>query len=240
MSVTLYEVGGCVRDELLGLNSKDIDFTVEASSYEEMREFLISEGFDIFLETPEYLTIRARFPKHHWQFGEREMARTACDFVLARKDGAYSDGRRPDDVVPGTIFDDLKRRDFTVNAIARASDGRLIDPHNGRFDLNRGVLSCVGSAADRISEDALRGLRAIRFRITKSLNWDMELAQVMNDPAFAKLLSTISQERIREELFKAFKASTQQALWILTHDVSPAVIPAIFQDGLWLRPTMEE
>lgn len=240
MSVTLYEVGGCVRDELLGIRSKDIDFTCEAGSYQEMREFLVSEGFDIFLENEAFLTIRARFPKHQWRFGDREMARMTCDFVLARQDGAYSDGRRPDEVTPGTIFDDLKRRDFTVNAIARASDGRLIDPHNGMFDLNRGVLRCVGSAADRISEDALRALRAIRFRITKGLNWDMELAQIMNDDSLARLLSTVSQERIREELFKAFKASTPQALWILTHDVSPAVIPSLFRDGLWLRPTLEE
>ncbi len=102
--VKIYLVGGSIRDQLLGLKSKDLDYAVEAGSYEEMRDY-IKENGKIFLETPEYLTIRA-----HLKNGE------PADFVLCRKDGEYSDGRRPDKVTPGTLYDDLARRDFTVNA----------------------------------------------------------------------------------------------------------------------------
>jgi tRNA nucleotidyltransferase (CCA-adding enzyme) len=138
--IELYEVGGCVRDSLLGIDSKDIDFTVIAPSYEDMREFLTDAGFEIFLETPEYFTIRARFPKvvtHDaipTRFVRTKKLPTA-DFVLARKEGAYSDGRRPDEVQMGTLLDDLSRRDFTMNAMARDRDGRLIDPFGGQQDV---------------------------------------------------------------------------------------------------------
>ena len=110
----IYQVGGSLRDECLGRPCKDFDFSVEAPSYEAMREHLVQDGYTIFLEKPEYLTIRARFPKGHPQ------ERVCADFVLCRKDGFYSDGRRPDTVEPGTIYDDLARRDFTMNAMARA------------------------------------------------------------------------------------------------------------------------
>src|SRR4051812_36297006 len=113
MTVHLYEVGGHVRDSLLGIKSKDIDFAVEAESFMELFNWLNAQKFDIFLITEEYGTIRARFPKGHVNAG------LTADFVLCRKDGNYSDGRRPDSVSPGTIFDDLARRDFTVNAMAR-------------------------------------------------------------------------------------------------------------------------
>src|SRR5688572_2507881 len=118
MTVKVFEVGGAVRDKLLGLRPKDIDFAVEAPSFKAMHEFVSSTCSTIFLIKPEFLTIRA----HHATMG-------AVDFVLCRKDGAYSDGRRPDTVEPGTIFDDLARRDFTINAMAFDEEGNLIDPH---------------------------------------------------------------------------------------------------------------
>jgi len=106
--IKLFEVGGHVRDGLLGIKSKDIDMAVEAPSWEAMREFVKHNTKKIFLEKEEFLTIRA--------MGHDGLPK---DFVLCRKDGAYSDGRRPDTVEAGTIFDDLARRDFTVNAIAK-------------------------------------------------------------------------------------------------------------------------
>ena len=105
MTVKLYEVGGSIRDSLLGILNKDRDFVA-----------VCPEGWDylvnwadmwldkVFLITPEYFTIRGI------KGGE------IFDFVLARKEGAYSDGRHPDSVEPGTLEDDLARRDFTMNA----------------------------------------------------------------------------------------------------------------------------
>jgi len=122
-----FEVGGCLRDEFKGIPSKDVDFAVEAPSFEAMRDELIEDGFEIFEERPEFFTIRAKVPKGN----PLEDRTRVADFVMCRKDGPSSDGRRPDFVEPGTIFDDLARRDFTVNAIARnAITGEIIDPHS--------------------------------------------------------------------------------------------------------------
>lgn len=229
---TIYLVGGAVRDRFLGVLSKDLDFSVEAESFDAMRDHLKSQGFKIFLETPQYLTIRARFPQGHAN------SSMTADFVLCRKDGEYTDGRRPDEVVPGTIYDDLARRDFTVNAIALAEDGTLIDPHDGREDLRGRRLKAVGDPMDRITEDALRALRAIRFSITKDLWIDADLLHVLRSHRIPPLLEKIAIERVREELVKAFRHDTVATLETL-HEFSTDFRDAIFRDGLWLKPTLE-
>src|SRR5690606_30256826 len=114
-AIQMFEVGGCVRDDLLGIPTKDVDFTVVAPSFDAMRDHLIREGFRIHVESPEFVAIRAGVPEGH---PLRERTKDA-DFVLARKDAPTGDGRRPDFVEPGTLMDDLARRDFTVNAMAR-------------------------------------------------------------------------------------------------------------------------
>lgn len=243
MTIELYEVGGCVRDGLLGIPTKDIDFTVVAPSYADMRAFLVDTGFEIFLETPEYLTIRARFPR--LIVDERiprrftmEKNLPTADFVLARKEGAYSDGRRPDEVIAGTLLDDLGRRDFTVNALARDFEGTLIDPFGGVYDLEHGLLRAVGNAENRIREDALRALRAIRFHITKGFFWDGELEAALMSEWLPPLLASVSAERRREELDKCFKVNTMRTLDILA-SLPVEFRQAVFKDGLRLKPTME-
>lgn len=232
-SITLYEVGGCVRDEQLGLVSKDIDYAVEAASYEVMRNALDAEGFKIFLENPEFVTLRAQFPPH------RQRGTLTADFVLCRKDGQYTDGRRPDAVLAGTLYDDLARRDFTVNAMAKSEDGTLIDPFGGRADLAAGVLRAVGNAEDRLREDALRALRAVRFSITKGFVFDSELLAALNSTWLPPLLSSVSAERRREEMLKAFKADTVATLTLL-QTLPRELTEAVFADGLWLKPTLEK
>src|SRR3990167_10022522 len=119
--VKFFLTGGFLRDRLLNIPSKDLDYAVEASSYQEMKQAIIERDGEIFLETEKYLTIRARIPK----FG-------AADFVLCRKDGTYiKDRRRPDFVEIGTLFDDLSRRDATINALAEDENGNIIDFFNG-------------------------------------------------------------------------------------------------------------
>lgn len=236
---TLYMVGGFVRDELLGLSSKDIDFAVEADSYSHMKWWLEEAQFEIFLEEPAFYTIRARFPKLPWEFADRDMGAKTCDFVLCRQDGRYSDGRRPDSVRQGTIFDDLARRDFTVNAIALGRDGTYVDPHNGRIDLADGVLRAVGDPWDRLREDALRALRAIRFKVTKNMEWDGALRRAMYHRHLPDLLASVSAERRREELRRAFRFDTERTFDVLA-DMSRPFRSAVFRDGLWLEPTLRQ
>lgn len=236
---SFYEVGGCVRDELLGLNPKDIDYTVEAESFDHLSTWLRAHNFEVFLETPQYFTIRARFSKHLTTFNGREVKGLTADFVLARKEGNYTDGRHPDEVVMGTIYDDLARRDFTVNAIAKGHRGEYIDPWNGREDLAKGILRAVGFAEDRLHEDALRALRAIRFSVTKGFTLDAELSDALRSEWLPPLLGSVSAERRREELSKAFKADTLATLEALRL-TSPAFMEAVFSDGLRLKPTLED
>lgn len=218
-----YIVGGYVRDHIMGIESNDVDYTVVLSpsdfpvtgtvvemptAFQVMWNQLASEGFKIIPEASkeEFLTIRAIFPKGHQYRG-------GADFVLARKEGTYTDGRRPDFVEIGTLTDDLKRRDFTVNAIAMDEDGNLIDPFDGVQDINDRLLRAVGSAQMRLEEDALRAVRAIRFSVTKGFVIDPELRFAMQSAAVLdKIENVISDDRIQKELSKMFRFDTVASL----------------------------
>ncbi len=221
----IYLVGGYVRDKLMNLPSKDMDYSVEAPSFEKMQKEIIRLGGEIFLESPEYFTIRAR------------LNGDVSDFVLCRKEGKYSDGRRPDKVEVGTIFDDLSRRDFTMNAIAiRMSDGEYIDPHNGKKDIENKLIRCVGDTQDRMREDYLRGLRALRFSITKNMQIDDEIVDFLLDYDFVEGIESVSEERIREELYKMFRHNTRQTLATIYH----FELNYLFDGRMWLCPTLKE
>lgn len=235
MTVKVYEVGGCVRDDLLGVPTKDVDFVVEAGSYEEMREHLVAEGFKLYLEKPEFLTIRCGVPKGHRL---REVTRDA-DFVLARKDGAYSDGRRPDEVVPGTLADDLARRDFTVNAMARDPyTGEVYDFHGGLQDLEWRVLRFVGDAMTRVREDGLRVLRGFRFMLTKDFSPATETEQALYSREAAEMLKKVSVERIREELEKMLKFDSERTVSLL--GAADHLRKAVFRNGLRFSATLKK
>lgn len=230
-----FEVGGCVRDQLMGLTSKDVDFAVEAESFEAMEAELRRRGFKIFLSTPEFLTIRAQVPAHE----EKLRARSKdADFVLCRKDSTGSDGRRPDFVEPGTIFDDLARRDFTMNAIAIDVDtGEVLDPHGGIRDIKLNLLRFVGDPYKRINEDGLRVLRGLRFLITKGLHAEMETGDALVSFDAHKMLMKVSIERVREELEKMFTHDTISSMELLNGH--PNLLPSIFREGLRLAPTLK-
>lgn len=221
-----YKVGGCVRDAILGIPSKDIDYSVEAPSYAAMREEIAKRG-KIFKEDEEFFTIRAIINKE------------AADFVLCRKERDYSDGRHPDAVEIGTLDDDLARRDFTMNAIAQKDDGTYYDPHDGIRDIKFGLIRCVGEAKDRFKEDSLRMLRAIRFSITKQFALDGEIKRCLDDVELVGLLANVSMERVREELNKAFKCDTLATLHLLA--TYPYIQHQIFhQKRLWLESTLKD
>lgn len=221
-----FQVGGCVRDRLLGRESKDIDFAVEAQSFASMRQAVLDRGCKIFLEKPKFLTIRARDP----QFG-------AVDFVLCRKDGEYVDGRRPESVEAGSIFDDLSRRDFTMNAIAEI-DGELVDPFQGQDAINRRIIRCVGWVEDRFGEDGLRILRALRFSVVLGFELDGDIHRFLLNASVERYLRGVSVERVREELNKMFKADTLESLLLL--EKYPKVRDAIFNSDLKLMSTLKK
>lgn len=238
--IKVYEVGGCIRDELLGLKTHDIDFAVECDSFEMIHYYLGKAGFQVFLSTPEFLTIRARFPKTD-NVPERFRHLTA-DFVMCRKESGYSDGRRPDIVEPGTLKDDLARRDFTMNAIARPFGYvTLVDPHGGVWDIEQRVIRFVGTPMERIEEDGLRVLRALRFMVTKGMSLHTETHDALVDPASAVMLSEhggVSIERIREELNKMLKYNSLWTMKLLT-ETYPNIGLACFRDGLRLDATLK-
>jgi tRNA nucleotidyltransferase/poly(A) polymerase len=241
---SFFEVGGCVRDSLLGLSSKDVDFSVVARSglfgtaaeaFAALESHLAGEAFKIFESRPEFLTIRAQVPLGH---PLRERTNVA-DFVLARRDGPSSDGRRPDWVAPGSLRDDIFRRDFTANALARDIQGNLIDLVGGVDDLTAGVLRFVGDPTERISEDGLRVMRCFRFHITKGFNVEEQTWDACVSEFGAEMLSKVSAERVREELNKMFRANTLHSLRLLG-ELPRHTQEAIFRDGLRLDSTFAQ
>jgi len=234
-NIRIYEVGGAVRDRMLGVKNKDVDFAVEAPSYDEMRRFIFDRG-RIYLEQPEFFTIRAHI---EWGFPGAPLD---ADFVLCRREGTYKDGRRPDEVFVGTIYDDLARRDFTMNAIAiDMMTGDVIDPYNGVRDIKRGVIRCVGSPRDRFEEDALRMIRALRFAITKNMAMDRIIFKLLKDPHYLDLLeNNVSTDRKKDELLRMFKYDTPQTLVLLAN--FPELTLRLFGENspIWLKPTNEQ
>lgn len=233
--IRLYEVGGCVRDSFLGLKSKDVDFSAEAPSLEFLESSLAEAGFKIFKVNPPTLTVSAGVPKDH-PLRERT---NAADFVLCRKESSESDGRRPDHVEPGDIYDDLARRDFTVNAIAiDCESGVVIDPWDGLSDLETRTLRFVGDPEQRIKEDGLRVMRAFRFMITKGLDPDWDTWNALRSDLAEEMLRvpTVNVDRRREELKKMFKHDTLKSIRLIA-ELPKGIQDAMFSDGLWLDPT---
>jgi len=227
--IRAFEVGGSIRDEFLGLKSGDRDFSVEAPSYEAMKDYIVNVlGGDIKKETPECLTVKAL------------VDHSPMDFVMCRTDGVYKDGsRKPENVSVGSVWDDLARRDFRVNAIARDLEtGEFLDPYNGREDIALRLIRCVGRTEDRIMEDAVRLLRAVRIAITKELSIDGEIMRMFSDPFWTSMLDEIHENRVRDELFKMFKHDTLESMRFFTD--YPLMRDACFSNNIWLKVTLEK
>jgi tRNA nucleotidyltransferase/poly(A) polymerase len=242
-----YEVGGCVRDELLGLKSKDIDYVavpdeglLETITYADtmfsiLETYLRNEGFEIFLITPDCFTIRAKFPKDHKYQG-------VADFVMARKEVGYIPNTRQPMIVPGTLRDDLIRRDFTLNALAKDDDGNIIDMFDGMWALENKLLITPQDARTTMLDDPLRLLRAFRFSITKGFDISPRIWETCHvDDIVNKLEQVVSQERIRDEIFKMMKHDTLKTLDLFEKIkyTNPKILEIMFGKGLWLKPTTE-
>lgn len=245
----MYMVGGCVRDEILGVRSKDIDFSVvldrhewnpigglELNPFEMMLKELEKRNFNLIPATIDrkHVTVRGFFPKDHPTFPGKP-----ADFVLARKEADYSDGRHPDKVEAGTFEDDIFRRDLTMNALAKDPvTGELIDLVGGVRDIKRKLIRAVGDPLERLSEDPLRALRAIRFAVTKGFRIDPNLADAMREPSVAiGIIDNVADERIADELGKMMRHDSLASVLLLSQ--VPALTAAIFQGRVSLDASLK-
>ncbi len=177
-------VGGCVRDSLLGHSPHDWDITTNA---------LPEQVAALFADLSVILTGTAHGTVTVMMHGE------PLEITTYRVDGNYRDRRHPDGVRFVTdITEDLRRRDFTVNAMAWHPIRGLCDPYGGAEDARRGILRCVGNAQERFSEDALRILRALRFAATYGFAVEQTTAAALH--RCAPLLTAVAAERIQAEI----------------------------------------
>ena len=236
---------------MLGIPIHDIDYAVQVDmtanrnpedndithGWNVMREQVTARCTKIWEESPEHVTMRGKDP----DLGP-------VDFVLCRKDGPYSDGRHPDWVLPGTIYDDLARRDFTMNAMAieegdehDALEGiigpnpdALIDPHGGVGDLLSKRIRFVGDPQHRLAQDALRAFRAVRFAITKGMTIDTDGKSAIQRMQKTDFVST-STDRITDELMLCFKHDVRRTMFAL--DQFPVLLDLTLKRGIWFMPT---
>jgi tRNA nucleotidyltransferase/poly(A) polymerase len=200
-----------------------------------LTEFLRLDGFEIFLITEDCFTIRAKFPKGHQYQG-------VADFVMARKEIGYIPGTRQPMVLPGTLYDDLLRRDFTLNALAKDSDGKIIDFFDGIWALENRILLTPQDASITMLDDPLRLLRAFRFSITKGFDISPRIWETCHmESVVDKLENVVSQERVRDEIFKMTKHDTIKSLELFEkiRRINPRILEIMFGKGIWLKPTTE-
>ena len=189
----VYFVGGCVRDMLLQRPLHDVDLAT--SAYPQEVKQIFPQTIDTGIE---HGTVTVIYQKK------------AYEITTFRTESGYQDYRRPDKVeFVRSLKEDLKRRDFTINALAMNAQGEIIDLFAGIVDLQQRQIRAVGVAADRFHEDALRMLRAVRFQA--QLNFTIEKQTLAGIQTNAALLSHIATERIREEFIKLMEGSNRQA-----------------------------
>ena len=209
-SYEAYIVGGCVRDSIMGKVPSDWDVATSAKPKE------------ILLCFNQYRTIET---------GIRHgtvtviISKMQIEITTYRIDGEYSDNRRPDDVLfTDKIEFDLKRRDFTINALAYNKNG-VIDLFGGLDDIKNKIVKCVGDSDERFNEDGLRILRALRF--ASVLNFDIEKNTSYSIFRNKNLLNNISMERINIELSKLIMGSNFQNILLEYRDVIEVFLPEI-------------
>ena len=206
-----YMVGGCVRDSVLGRKPHDYDICTSATPDEILQAFPYEEIIPTGLQ---HGTVTILINKEPFEV------------TTYRIDGDYSDNRRPDNITfTKNLVEDLRRRDFTINAMTYNPKTGLIDPFNGLEDIKEEKIRCVGSAKDRFGEDTLRILRAIRFAsqfgfvIEPDTDWEIHQQH--------KKLENISVERINSEFCKIVSSDSFCVQLLLYKDVFSLFIPEL-------------
>ena len=208
-----YLVGGCVRDILLETRPQDWDICTSA---------LPEEVLDIFPGSqPTGL-----------RHGTVTVDRRGVEVTTFRSESGYQDHRHPDAVsFVGDLTTDLSRRDFTMNAIALAADGLIVDPFGGVEDIAARRIRCVGDPGTRFGEDALRMLRALRF--SARLGFEVESGTLAAIAEKAPLAAHLAAERIRDELEKILLTSAPETAYT-------AMELGLLDSFLLRRPAAEE
>ena len=205
-----YPVGGCVRDSLLGKTPDDWDMTTDAPP-EKILEIFGDAAHPTGLR---HGTVTVVSEGH------------SVEITTMRRDGAYKDNRHPESVMfTNRIEEDLARRDFTVNAMAIAPDGTVVDPFGGRDDLAARTLRCVGDARTRFEEDALRILRLLRF--ASVLGFAVEPGTAAAAQEKRELLRNVAAERVYAELNKLLCGGNVTEVLLRFPDVLGVVLPEI-------------
>lgn len=189
-----YAVGGCVRDALLGLEPDDWDITTSAEP-EEVKA-LFHRTIDTGIK---HGTVTVR------------MDGKSFEVTTYRIDGKYEDGRHPEEVTfTKSLEEDLKRRDFTINAMAYNDSTGIVDLFGGQDDLREKMIRCVGDPLERFSEDALRMMRAVRFAAKLDFSIEEETKKAISE--LKDNLSKVSAERIQVELTKLITSDHPEQL----------------------------
>ena len=179
-----YAVGGCVRDTLLNKEPDDWDITTSATP--EQAKALFPRTIDTGIQHGTITVL---------------MGKETYEVTTYRIDGEYEDSRHPKEVIfTSNLLEDLKRRDFTINAMAYNDRSGIVDAFDGMKDLEKGIIRCVGNPKERFTEDALRMMRAVRF--SGQLGYEIDKATAEAIKELAPTLSRISAERICTELVK--------------------------------------
>lgn len=221
-----YLVGGSVRDLILGIEPNDWDIATNGTPDEIER---------IFGKLDEY-RIKTLGKKHGTiTLFERDNSRTALSEITTfRIDGRYSDARHPDSVkFSSSLSEDLRRRDFTINALAMDKNGKIIDPLMGLKDIEERIIKAVGDPAARFNEDALRILRGIRFE-GELAEYDFLMDKKTEEMMLSckKLLSKISKERIQAEFNKILISRGASFVLRKYQEIIEFIIGFSYQDNL--------
>ena len=216
-----FVVGGAVRDAMLGQNPDDWDVTTNAPA--ERTKECFDRHFDTGIKHGTITVLMDKKP---------------VEVTTYRIDGEYKDNRRPETVAFTTdIKEDLKRRDFTINAMAYNDEVGLVDLYGGADDLKNKIIRCVGDADTRFGEDALRIMRAIRF--AARLGFEIEEKTFCSIVKNRFLLENISAERIQAELVKMLETSNNLQL-LFKSGVAEVILPEVSFDDIRLNVPCEK
>lgn len=213
-----YFVGGSVRDHLLGRSINDVDIASSATPSELKKIF--PNTVDVGIEHGTILVIYKG---------------TGYEITTFRSESDYVQYRRPESVTfIRSLHEDLKRRDFTMNAIAMDSNGKMIDPFNGQADILKKKIVTVGDAAERFQEDALRLMRAIRF--VSQLGFELDAETEASLASHSPLLEHIAVERVSAEMVKLLSGSyKEKAMELALQTRLYTYLPSIFNDEQLIR-----
>lgn len=203
-----FAVGGCVRDTLLGRTPEDWDVTTSARP--EAVKAIFERTVDTGLQHGTVTVLKNR---------------KGYEVTTYRIDGEYHDGRHPDSVeFTPNLLEDLKRRDFTINAMAYSHETGIVDEFGGMEDLKAGIVRCVGRPEDRFTEDALRLLRALRF--SAQLGFEIEESTYAAIKTIAPNLAKVSKERVQAELTKLLLSAHPERILLLKETgLSAQIVP---------------